>query len=291
MVEKKVRPLTVVEKRLWVEVEHPQLSIRQQCESLGLHRSSFYLEPAGETAKNLLLMRLLDEEYVRHPEKGSRKMREWLKTQKHVVNRKRMQRLMRLMGIASICPQPGTSRRHPSHKIYPYLLRNVEIVRPNQVWSTDITYVPMPHGSLYLTAVIDWYSRHVLAWELSNTLHVDFCMSVLETSLAQGTPEIFNTDQGSQYTSLEFTGRLTLAGVAISMDGRGRALDNVFVERLGRTVKYEEIYPRGHATAAALTDGLENYFHYYCHERQHQALGYRTPAEVYYEKRKRPHKV
>ena len=274
----------MAKKRLWIEVGHPQLSVRRQCESLGLHRSSFYLEPAGETALNLKLMRLIDEEYMRHPSLGSRKMREWLKKQKHVVNRKRLQRLMRWMGIASICPQPGTSQRHPQHKIYPYLLRNLQIVRPNQVWSTDITYVPMPHGSLYLTAVIDWYSRYVLAWELSNTLHLDFCLSVLETSLAQATPEIFNTDQGSQYTSREFTERLTLAGVAISMDGRGRALDNVFVERLWRSVKYEDIYPRGYTTATELTDGLESYFHYYCHERQHQALDYRTPAEVYFEK-------
>lgn len=261
------------------------MSIRRQCQLLGLNRSSWYQAPAAEeSAENLALMRRIDEQYLRTPFYGSRRMTTWLLAQGEVVNRKRVQRLMRLMGLEAIYPKRRLSQRGPEAQIYPYLLRNVAIVRPDQVWSTDITYVPMPRGYVYLTAVLDWYSRYVLAWELSDSLEGTFCLSVLEQALAMGVPEIFNTDQGTQYTSLAFTGRLKRAGVAISMDGRGRALDNVFVERLWRSVKYEEIYLREHATVKSLTRGLASYFQFYCYERPHQALGNRTPAEVYAER-------
>jgi putative transposase len=221
-------------------------------------------------------MRQIDELYLRWPFYGSRKMAEILG-----VNRKRVQRLMRRMGLEAIYPKRRTTQAAAGHKIYPYLLRNVEVLRPDQVWSTDITYVPMRHGFLYLVAVMDWFSRYVLSWRLSNTLDVGFCLEALEEALGLGKPEIFNSDQGSQFTAAAFTGRLEAAGVAISMDGRGRAVDNVFVERLWRSVKYEEIYLREYTTAWEAEDSLERYFGFYCEERIHQALGYRTPAEVY----------
>jgi len=221
-------------------------------------------------------MRQIDELYLRWPFYGSRKMAEILG-----VNRKRVQRLMRRMGLEAVYPKRRTTQAAAGHKIYPYLLRNVEILRPDQVWSTDITYVPMRHGFLYLVAVMDWFSRYVLSWRLSNTLDVGFCLEALEEALGLGKPEIFNSDQGSQFTAAAFTGRLEAAGVAISMDGRGRAVDNVFVERLWRSVKYEEVYLREYTTAWEAEDSLERYFGFYCEERIHQALGYRTPAEVY----------
>jgi putative transposase len=211
---------------------HPDLSIRQQCQLLGLNRSTYYYEPVPETEENLLLMRLLDEQYLRKPYYGSRRMEVWLGQCGHPVNRKRVQRLMRQRGLEVVYPRPRTSTPGPGHKIYPYLLRGVDIVRPNQVWSTDITYVPMQKGFLYLTAVLDWCSRFVLSWRLSNSLDARFCLEALEEALSYGRPEVFNTDQGAQFTSAEYTGRLEQAGVAISMDGKGRCLDNVFVERL-----------------------------------------------------------
>jgi len=241
-----------------------------------LNRSSWYREPAGESAENLELMRKIDEQYLTTPFYGSRKMAEVFG-----VNRKRVQRLMRRMGLEAIYPKPRTTQRNVEHRIYPYLLRNVEVVRPDQVWSSDITYVPMPTGFMYLTVILDWYSRYVLSWRVSNTLDGGFCLEALEEALAGRRPEIFNSDQGVQYTSRAFTGRLEEAGVAISMDGRGRALDNVFVERLWRTVKYEDIYPKAYATVPALETGLSGYFDFYCHRRIHQSLGYRTPAELY----------
>ena len=252
------------------------MSIRRQCELLGLNRSSWYYEPAGETAENLALMRRLDEQYMATPFYGSRKLAEVLG-----VNRKRVQRLMRLMGLEAIYPRPRTTLRDREHRIYPYLLRSVEVVRPNQVWSSDITYIPMPRGFMYLTVILDWYSRYVLAWRLSNTLDGRFCLEALEEALGGERPEIFNSDQGVQYTALAFTSRLERAGVAISMDGRGRALDNVFVERLWRSVKYEDVYLKAYGTVAELESGLTSYFDFYCHRRPHQALGYRTPGEVY----------
>ena len=264
-----------------VEVDHPELSVRHQCALLGLNRSTFYYEPTGAAPEDLRLMRLIDEQYTACPFYGSRKMTEWLTRQGEEINRKRVQRLMRVMGLEAIYPKPRLSAAGRGHKIYPYLLRDVKIERPNQVWSTDITYVPMPSGFMYLAAVIDWYSRYVITWRLSNTLDGGFCLEMLEDALRTGCPEVFNTDQGAQFTAEAFTGRLLSAGVAVSMDGRGRALDNVFVERLWRTVKYEDIYIRGYETVAGLLQGLLQYFAFYNQERLHQSLGYETPAEVY----------
>jgi len=262
------------------------LSVSEQCELLGLSRSSYYYEPAKETAENLALMAMIDREYTAHPFYGSRRMATWLQSEGHVVNRKRVQRLMRLMGLEAIYPKPNLSARGLGHKVYPYLLRNVAIERVNQVWSTDITYIPLPNGFLYLTAIIDWYSRYVLSWRLSNTLDVEFCIEALEEALSQGCPEVFNTDQGVQFTSASFTSRVEAAGAKVSMDGKGRCLDNVFVERLWRTVKYEEVYLWRHETVPAMQVGLARYFPFYNQERRHQSLENRTPAEVYGKKTK-----
>lgn len=249
----------------------------RQCELLELARSSCYYQPAGETPGNLALMRAIDEIFLARPFFGSRRMAEQLG-----VGRERVQRLMRRMGITAVCPKRRTTRPAAGHKIYPYLLRNVAIERPDQVWSTDITYVPMRHGFVYLVAVMDWYSRYVLSWRLSNTLDGLFCREALEEALATRRPEIFNSDQGCQFTAAAFTGRLEAAGVAISMDGRGRALDNVFIERLWWSVKYEEVYRKDYASVWEAEDALAAYFHFYCHERRHQALDYQTPAAVYF---------
>jgi putative transposase len=248
---------------------------------LGLNRSSLYYEAATETAENLRLMRLLDEQYTACPFYGSRKMTRWLVQQGEAVNRKRVQRLLRLMGLEAIYPKPRLSLAGRGHRIYPYLLRNVRIDRPDQVWSTDITYIPLPAGFMYLAATIDWYSRYVLAWRLSNTLDGSFCLDMLDEALSRGKPEVFNTDQGVQFTAAAWTSRLQSAGVAVSMDGRGRCLDNVFVERLWRSVKYEDVYLHGYETVAQLHAGLGRYFPFYNTERLHQSLDYRTPAAVY----------
>jgi putative transposase len=255
--------------------------VRRQCTLIGLARATLYYPAAAATAANLRLMRLLDEQYTRTPFYGSRRLRAWLRTQGHTVNHKRIERLMRLMGIAAIAPRRQLSRPAPGHRIYPYLLRGVVIDRVDQVWSTDITYIRLRHGFAYLTAIIDWFSRYVLAWELSTMLETEFCVAALEWALQGGCPEIFNTDQGAQFTSAAFTGRLDAAGVRISMDGRGRALDNVFVERLWRSVKYEHVYLYDYERVPELRTGLSHYFQFYNHERLHQALGYRTPAAVY----------
>jgi len=264
-----------------IEPGHEHLNVRRQCELLGLARSSFYYQPAQESANNLRLMRLLDEEYTRHPFYGSRKLTQWLGKQGEEVNRKRVQRLLRIMGLEAIYPKPRLSQAAPGHRLYPYLLRGVKVTRPDQVWSADITYVPLAAGFMYLAAILDWYSRYVIAWRLSNTLEGSFCVELLEEALGQGRPEIFNTDQGVQFTAEAFTGRLQAAGVQISMDGRGRCLDNVFVERLWRTVKYENIYLYGYQSVQELQRGLGSYFPFYNQERLHQSLEYRTPAEVY----------
>jgi len=269
-------------RRSWVEPS-PDCSIRRQCRLAGVPRSGFYYEGVPETPGNLLLMRLIDEQYMTHPEFGYPRMTGWLRDEGHEVNHKRVARLMRCMGLQAITPGPHTSKPAPAHKIYPYLLRNVEIERVNQVWSTDITYIPMQFGYMFLTAVIEWYSRYVLAWEISNTLESHFCVAALEHALTQGAPEIFNTDQGSQFTSKEFTDVLLEQEIAISMDGRGRALDNVFIERLWWTVKYEEIYPKDYSDGHTLYSGLDVYFDYYNNERKHSALDRRTPAEVFME--------
>ena len=227
-------------------------------------------------------MRRIDQQHLRTPFFGVEEMTAWLRRKGEPVNPKRIRRLMRLMGIEAIYPKPRTSRRAPDHEIYPYLLRDLSIIRPDQVWATDITYVPMRRGFMYLVAIMDWFSRYIVAWRLSNSLEVGFCLECLDEALATGRPEIFNSDQGAQFTSTAFTGRLQQAGVAISMDGRGRALDNVFIERLWRTVKYEDIYLRDYETGWSLEAGLHAYFDFYRQERPHSSLGYRTPAEVYF---------
>jgi putative transposase len=265
-----------------IESEHPQLSIRHQCELVGLNRSTFYYTPAQESDLNLHLMRLIDTYYTKAPFYGRRRMTAHLCREGYEVNPKRVRRLMQKMGLQAIYPKRRTSIAAKGHKVYPYLLRNLAITRPNQVWSTDITYVRMLRGFMYLVAVMDWYSRYVLAWQLSNTLDGLFCLDALDLALAQGKPDIFNTDQGVQFTAQAFTSRLESAGIRISMDGRGRALDNVFVERLWRTVKYEHVYLHEYASVPELEKGLEQYFTFYNHERLHQSLSYQPPAEVHF---------
>jgi putative transposase len=265
-----------------IELNHPELSIRRQCELLDLNRSSYYYQPASETELNLKLMRLMDEQYTKTPFYGWPKMTVFLQKSGYPINHKRVQRLMQVMGLQAIYPKPRTSTPAPEHKIYPYLLRGLKITRPNQVWSADITYLPLPRGFMYLVAIIDWFSRYVLTWQLSNTLDGHFCLQALQQALQHGQPEIFNTDQGAQFTALAFTGLLEAAHIRISMDGRGRALDNIFVERLWRTVKYEDIYLKDYATVPALITGLTRYFTFYNQERFHQSLSYRTPAEVHF---------
>jgi putative transposase len=260
------------------------LAISKQCALAGVNRSTFYvpLPNVVPDEEELLILTLVDAEYTRHPFYGSRKMVVHLRIRGLIVNRKRVQRLMRILGLAGMAPGPNTSLPHPQHKIYPYLLRGINVTRPNQVWSTDITYIRLTRGFVYLAAVIDWYSRKVLAWRLSNTLDSGFCVDCLEQSLrTYGTPEIFNTDQGCQFTSDAFTGVLNFHGIAISMDGRGRALDNIFVERLWRSVKHEDVYLKGYVNMPSLQLGLTEYFDFYNTERPHQSLGDLTPIQVY----------
>jgi putative transposase len=275
-------------RREWIERApppgSPPVAVSRQCALAGVTRSWAYAPRPEEVvdALDLALLRLIDAEYTRRPFYGSRRLVISLAKQGYTVNRKRVQRLMRVLGLAGMAPGPATSRPHPAHKIYPYLLRGVAVVRPNQVWSTDITYIRLEHGFAYLVAIVDWYSRRVLSWRLSNTLEAGFCVDCLEDALrVHGRPEIFNTDQGSQFTSDAFTGVLLDAGIAISMDGRGRALDNIFVERLWRTVKYEDVYLKGYASLPELRLGLSAYFAFYNGERPHQGLGYRTPEAVH----------
>ena len=269
-------------KRGLIEPDHPQISVARQCALLELSRSSFYYRSQGESAENLHLMRLLDEQYTRTPFYGVRRMTVWLRQQGYPVNTKRVARLLHTMGLETLYPKPRTSQSHPGHRVYPYVLRGVPITRVNQVWSTAITYVRLHGGFVYLVAVMDWFSRYVLSWAVSIIMDVGFCLEALEQALGVATPHIFNSDQGSQFTSLEFTGRLAAAGIHMSMDGRGRALDNVFVERLWRTVKYEEIYLKDYGTPREAIQGLKQFFQLYNRQRPHQALGYQTPAAVYF---------
>ncbi len=271
-------------KRAIVEPDHQELTISAQCELLELPRASYYRTPQPQSEENLMLMQLIDEEYTRHPSKGSRSLRDFLRQRGHNVNRKRVKRLMNLMGIASLAPQKKkTTIPAKGHKIYPYLLRNLDIVRPDQVWSSDLTYIRLKHGFVFLTAVMDWYSRFVLSWEVSVTMDEDFCVSALERAIRRhGAPEISNTDQGSQYTGAAYTGVLKSNGVKISMDGRGRATDNIMIERLWRTVKYEDIYLRDYETVEELIAGLREYFDYYNNERTHSSLGGKTPAQIHF---------
>lgn len=258
------------------------MSIVRQCELLGLSRSGFYYKPVEEDAEDLTLKRLIDEQYTRTPFYGSRRMRVWLKRQGYPVNRKRVRRLMQEMGLEAVYPKPRTTKIALGHRKYPYLLRGLMILSANQVWSADITYIRLRDGYVYLVAMMDWWSRYVLSWELSNTLEENFCLEALERALTQGKPNIFNTDQGVQFTSQDFTSCLELNQIQISMDSRGRALDNVFVERLWRSVKYEEVYLNEYQSVTEARSRLKDYFQFYNFERPHQSLDYKTPYEVHF---------
>ena len=276
----------MADRRKMIEPEHPKLSTARQCRLLGLPRSSYYHRPKPKPVADLALMRVIDEVYLAQPVFGSRQMTRWLRRQGYEINRKRVRRLMRLMGLEALYPKPNLSRPRPGQQTYPYLLRHLAVTRPNQVWATDITYVPIVGGFIYLCAVIDWYSRAVLAWELSNTLDAGFCARAVQRALAQyGTPEIFNTDQGCQFTSAEFTQPLLARGVKLSMDGKGRCLDNVFVERLWRTVKHDEIYLRSYGNLTEAETHLTGFFRFYNERRPHSAHDHGgqhfTPMEVY----------
>jgi putative transposase len=272
------------ERRALVQRENPALPVSQQCRLLAVSRSAVYRQPAEVSAEDLAIMALIDRQYLARPYYGSRRMAAWLATQGHVVNRKRVQRLMRLLGLVAIYQRPNTSKPAAAHKIYPYLLGGLAIERANQVWCSDVTYIPMAKGFLYLVVIMDWASRAVLAWRLSNTLGADFCVEALEEALVRyGRPEIFNTDQGSQFTSDDFTGTLKRHGITISMDGKDRCMDNIFVERLWRSLKYEEVYLNAYANVAEAKAGLGAWLSFYNEERQHQSLGYRTPRQIYEE--------
>jgi len=270
------------ERRAPVEREDPALPVSQQCRLLAVSRSSVYRRPAEVSEEDRAIMALIDRQYLARPSYGSRRMAAWLATQGHPVNRKRVQRLMRLMGLVAVYQRPNTSKPAAAHKVYPYLLGGLSIERVNQVWCSDITYIPMAKGFLYLVAIMDWHSRAVLAWRLSNTLGADFCIEALEEALSRyGGPEIFNTDQGSQFTSDDFTGTLKDHGITISMDGKGRCMDNIFVERLWRSLKYEEVYLNAYTSVAEAKAGIGAWLNFYNEERQHQSLGYRTPRQIY----------
>lgn len=256
-------------------------SIRQQCDLLSVNRSNFYYTPATETNENLLYMRLLDEQYTEDPTYGVERMTAYLRRQGYQVNPKRVRRLLRTMGLDAVYQKPHLSMRNPQHKVFPYLLRGVSASYCDHIWSTDITYIRLKKGFVYLMAVIDWYSRYVLDWAISTTLEADFCIEAVKGLLTRKQCEIFNTDQGSQFTTPKFTDPLLARGVKVSMDGRGRALDNIFVERLWRTVKYEYVYLQDINTVQDAHDGFVQFFNRYNHQRLHQSLGYRTPAEVY----------
>ena len=271
----------MTERRAMIDVEMP-LSIRRQSELMSVSRSSLYYVPVEPGTDDLKVMRRMDELHLKHPFFGSRRLMQMLKREGQVINRKRVQRLMQVMGLESMVPKPGTSKPSPGHPVYPYLLRNMKISRVNQVWAADITYIPMALGFAYLVAIMDWYSRRVLSWCLSNTMESTFCIEALEKALSRyGCPEIFNTDQGSQFTSDDFTSILLDRGIRISMDGKGRCIDNVFVERLWRSLKYEEVYIFAYDSVIEARGGIGRYFDFYNNERPHQALGYQTPVEFY----------
>jgi len=267
-----------------IDATDPKLSVSRQCRLLCLNRSSYYYKNKPVKPEDLKLMRLIDEQYLKTPSWGSRSMRNHLRRLGYKINRKRVQRLMRLMGLEAIYPKPKTSRPHPAHKVYPYLLRNMVVERPNQVWAADITYIPMNRGFMYLVAVMDWHSRKVLSWRISNTLDTEFCTEAVEEALGRyGAPEIFNTDQGAQFTSNEFSELLKSHKVQISMDGRGRVQDNIFIERLWWTLKYQYLYLWSFNNGTELRQGLGQWFEFYNSERCHQALDNLTPDEVYFD--------
>ena len=264
-----------------VDRKHPSLSVVCQCKLLGISRSGLYYKAAEISQEDLALMKLIDRQFLATPFYGARRMAVWLKNQGYRVNRKHVRRLMQVMGLKAVYRRPRTSKPAPCHKVYPYLLSGMEITRPNQVWAADITYIPMARGFLYLVVIMDWYSRYVLSWRLSNTLDAGFCVDALEEALRKGRPDIFNTDQGAQFTSEAFTGLLEQHGIKISMDGKGRYSDNLFIERLWRTVKYEEVYLKAYRVGRDARVAIGDYFRFYNTERPHQSLGYRTPAEVF----------
>lgn len=263
--------------------EHAELSLVRQCSLLGISRSSLYYQRASTSGEDLEVMAFMDRQYLKTPFYGYRRITAWLRSQGYRVNRKRIRRLMRLMGLQAIYRRPNTSKPAAGHQVYPYLLKGLDINRVNQVWTADISYIPMARGFLYLVAVMDWHSRYVLAWRVSNTLEVDFCLEALEEALSKGKPEIFNTDQGGQFTSEAFTGLLEQHGIRVSMDGKGRYTDNIFVERLWRSIKYEEVYLKAYQNGAEARAGIGAYLEFYNRERPHQALGYQTPGEVFQE--------
>ena len=268
-----------------IDIVHSDISIQRQCDLIDLSRSSYYYTEnlnGHQSPENFFYMSLIDQKYLERPFYGSRRITHYLHNLGYQVNRKRIRRLMQIMGIQAIYPRPKTSIRGKDHKIYPYLLRGLIIDRVDQVWAADITFIPMAYGFMYLVAIIDWFSRYVLSWELSNTLDSDFCVTALTRSLKYGIPYIFNSDQGSQFTSHDFTDQLLTAGIQISMDGRGRVMDNIFIERLWRSLKYEDIYIKEYETVKQLYQGLEQYFDFYNYERPHQSLGYKTPSMVYF---------
>jgi putative transposase len=267
-----------------VEHGHTQISVKRQCQLLGLSRSSFYYKSSVISQEDIELMNLIDEEYTRHPFYGTRRMKVWLEREGYSVSRKRVRRLYRVMGITAVYPKKNLSKKDKSHAIFPYLLRDMAITEVDKVWSTDITYIRLEKGFVYLMAIIDWYSRYVLDWSLSVTLEADFCIETLARVLERGRCDIFNTDQGSQFTTPDFTGLLLARGIRVSMDGKGRALDNIFIERLWRSVKYESVYLMKFASVTEAKMHLKKYFDFYNHERPHQALNYKTPAAVYFEK-------
>ena len=271
----------MTERRELIDPSPSELSVAHQCDLLGLPRSSYYYQPVETDPFTLELMHAIDRIYTRRPIFGVRRLQEALRREGKAVNHKRVHRLMQVMGIQAIYPRRSLSAPGESHRIYPYLLRGLRIQRPDQAWCTDITYLPLRGGFVYLVAVMDWFSRYVLSWRISNTLDVVFCLEALEEALGHATPEIFNTDQGAQFTSADFTRRIEASGIRMSMDGRGRALDNVFIERVWRSLKYEDIYLKGYETVPEITDGVNDYFTFYNHERPHQSLAYATPAEVY----------
>jgi putative transposase len=274
--------MSASDRRGLIDRGAPSPSVRRQCALLGVARSGIYRTPRPANDNDLMLMRRIDEFYMAWPFLGSRRLTTLLRAEGRRINRKRVQRLMRRMGIAALGPKPRTTKPAPGHKIFPYLLRNLVIERTNQVWAADITYIPIGRGFLFLVAVIDWASRAVLAWRLSNTMDVSFCLAALEEALARfGKPEIFNTDQGSQFTSGEFTGMLSAAGIRISMDGRGRWIDNVFIERLWRSLKYEDVYLKGYADGREARAGITEWLAFYNYRRPHQALANRVPMAVW----------
>ena len=268
-------------RQAMIDRGHKQLSLVRQCTLLNISRASVYYRPVSTRAEDLELMARMDRQYLKTPFYGSRRMKAWLLAEGYLVSRSKVRRLMRLMGLEAIYRRPNTSKPAPGHRVYPYLLKGVDVNRVDQVWAADITYIPMAQGFLYPVAIMDWHSRHVLAWKLSNTMDTDFCVTALEAALGKGRPEVFNTDQGAQFTSDAFTQTLQERGIRVSMDGKGRYLDNIFVERLWRSIKYEEVYLKAYQTVAEARVGINAYLEFYNRRRPHQSLGYRTPAQVY----------